>query len=181
MSVTANWFLDGGFESLPGVDDASWELIWESGHDVILYADPNSLPYSASPLSSCGTDPDRALFQIAARDWQFPDAVVAELRASIENIRAAWPSVEVVELIPIVGGPGGEPCDDATHPDKGVLASMMYPVMTAAIDEVIDGSGVVAGPDLELTDCALFRDGTGHLTPSGSREVASALATYYGS
>jgi hypothetical protein len=179
MSVTANWFIDGGFESLPGIDDSRWELIWESGHDLVAYADPNALPYSAASLSPCGTDPDRVLFQIAARDWQFPDAVLDELRSSVENIRAAWPSVQVVELIPIVGGPGGRPCGDPTHPDKGVLASMMYPVMNEAIARVANGDGVVAGPPLELSDCLLFRDGAGHLTPRASREVASTVASFY--
>jgi hypothetical protein len=180
MSVTANWFLDGAFETLPGIEDPRWELIWASGHDMILYADPNSLPYSQTPLSPCAVDPDRVLFQIAARDWQSPDAVLAELRSSIDNIRATWPSANVIELIPIVGGPGGGPCFDPVRPDKGVLASMMYPVMTAAIAEVAGGD-VVAGPALELEDCAQYRDGTGHLTIDGSSYIASILAERYGS
>jgi hypothetical protein len=181
MSVTANWFIDGEFETLPGIDDARWELIWESGHDLILYADPDALPYSGTPISPCGLDPDRVLFQIAARDWQDPDAVLTELRASIDNIRAAWPSVDTVELIPIVGGPGSGPCYDPDVPDKGVLASFMNPPMVDAIAEIADGTDVIAGPNLLLADCAQFRDGTGHLTPEGSAFVAAALAEHYGS
>jgi hypothetical protein len=181
MSVTANWFLDGGFETLPGIEDARWELIWESGHDLELYADPNALPYSGAPISACGLDPDRVLFQIAARDWQAPDAVLADLRASLDNIRATWPSVEAVELIPIVGGPGSEACYDPDVPDKGVLASFMNPPMVDAIAEVADGTDVIAGPNLLLADCAQFRDGTGHLTIEGSAFVAAELAEHYGS
>jgi hypothetical protein len=181
MSVTANWFIDGEFETLPGIDDAKWELIWESGHDLMLFADPAALPYSGTPISPCGTDPDRVLFQIAARDWEASDAVLTELRASIDNIRAAWPSVETIELIPIVGGPGSGPCYDPDVPDKGVLASFMNPAMVEAIAEVANGADVVAGPDLLLADCAQFRDGSGHLTIEGSLLVAAALAEHYGS
>jgi hypothetical protein len=181
MSVTANWFLDGGFEALPGIEDARWELIWESGYDVVLYADPAGLPYSTTPLSPCGEEPDRAVFQVAARDWQTPDTVVAELRATIANIRATWPTVGVIELIPIVGGPGSGPCSDPDVPDKGVLASYMNPPVVGAIAEIANGTDVVAGPDLLVADCSQFRDGTGHLTIEGSSLVASVLAHHFGS
>lgn len=178
MSVTANWFIDGAFESLPGIEDDRWELIWESGYDVALYADPNGLAYSAAPLSACGAEPDRVLFQVAALDWHSPDTVVTELAATIENIRATWPSVRVIELIPIVGGPDGGPCLDPDRPDKGVVASFMYPIVTTAIASVAGGD-VVAGPDLELEDCAQYRDGSGHLTIDGSAYVASVLAEHF--
>jgi hypothetical protein len=181
MSVTANWFLDGDFESLPGIDDAGWELIWESRHDVGLYADPGARPYSDAPASPCGEDPDRVLFQIAAFDWRSPGAVIAELGASIDNIRAAWPTVRVIELIPIVGGPGGGPCPDPVRPDRDVDASFMNPPVVEAIDDVANGADVVAGPDLLLADCSQFSDGKGHLTPEGSRHIASVLAEHYGS
>jgi hypothetical protein len=107
--------------------------------------------------------------------------VIAELRSSIDNIRAAWPTVELIELIPIVGGPGGEPCSDPDAPDKGVQASFMYPAMVSAIAAVENGTDVVAGPDLRVTDCDLFRDGAGHLTQEGSTRVAEQLAEHYGS
>jgi hypothetical protein len=181
MSVTANWFLDGGFESLPGIDDAGWELIWESRHDVGLYADPGARPYSDAPASPCGEDPDRVLFQIAAFDWRSPGAVIAELGASIDNIRAVWPTVRVIELIPIVGGPGSGPCHDPDVPDKGVQASFMNPAMVDAITEVANGADIVAGPDLLVADCAQFRDGPGHLTTEGASYIASVLAKHYGS
>ncbi len=180
MSVTANWFLDGAFESRPGILDARWELIWESGYDVGLFADPNGLPYTDAPLSPCADPPDRVLFQIAAFDWQDPVSVEAELRSSIDNIRATWPTLRTIELIPIVGGPGGRPCDDPRAPDKGILASYMNPPVVDAIAAVTTGD-VVAGPDLLVADCSQFRDGTGHLTIDGSSYVASVLADHYGS
>jgi hypothetical protein len=181
FSVTANWFLDGGFESLPGIDDARWELIWESGHDVMLFAEPGALPYGAQPLSPCAEEPDRVLFQVAARDWQVPDAVTQELQRSVDNIRATWPSVEVIELIPIVGGPGGGQCPDPRVPNKGVQAALMNPPVVEAIARVANGTDVVAGPDLLVADCAQFRDGPGHLSPDGSAYIAGVLAEHYGS
>jgi hypothetical protein len=180
MSVTYDWFIEGGFEVQPGIEDAGWELAWESGHDVAMFADPGAVPYTMVPLSSCGREPDRVVFQIAARDFASPDAVVAELRSSIDNIRAAWPTVDLIELIPIVGGPGGEPCSDPDVPDKGVHATIMYPAMVSAIAAVENGVDVVAGPDLRVADCALFRDGAGHLTVEGSALVAAELAEHYG-
>src|SRR3990172_5388812 len=76
--------------------------------------------------------PDRVLFQIAARDWQSPDAVLAELRSSIDNIRATWPSVNIIDLIPIVGGAGGGARFDPIRPPTGGRASLMYPGRSGA-------------------------------------------------
>jgi hypothetical protein len=102
------------------------------------------------------------------------------LRTSIANIRATWPSLEVVELIPIVGGPEGQPCEATTQPGRIVDASLMNPVMNAAIAQVVDGDDVRAGPDLQLAECSLYQDGLGHLTTEGSRFIASILAEHYG-
>lgn len=182
MSVTRDWFELGAFESLPGVEDARWELIWASGHDLLLFADPSAEPYALAPISPCAEEPDRVLFQIAAVDWTAP-GLADQLRASIENIRATWPTVEVVEVVPIVGGPSGAPCRSDEAKD-GVLptvaASLMNPVMNEVIAEVADGSGVRAGPNLLLGDCAQYRDATGHLAPDGAALVAARLAEYYG-
>ena len=180
FSVTANWYLDGAFESQPGIDDARWELIWASGYDVARFADPTAPPYSQAPISPCAVEPDRVLYQVAALRWDAPDAVAAALEQTIENIRAAWPSVEVIELIPIVGGPGGTACGDPDRPDKGVVASHMNPPVVEAIAGVADGTDVRAGPDLLLQACAQYRDGPGHLTPDGSAFIASTLADHYG-
>lgn len=182
FSVTRQWYEEGTFESQPGIDDASWELIFEGGGDVSVWSNPAAQPYLSSPISECVSPPDRALFQVAARGWRVRPAeeTVSELETVIANIRAAWPTVEVIELIPIVGGPGGQPCEAATQPGRTVDASAMNPVMNTVIAEVADGRDVRAGPDLQLADCSQYADGIGHITPEGSRIIASVLAEHYG-
>ena len=182
FSVTRNWFEDGAFETLPGIEDSEWELIYEAGYDVWLYADPSGTPYSLPAVSPCDDEPDRVVFQVAARGWQHRsnDELLAAIRSTIANIQATWPTVEVVELIPIVGGPDAAPCEAASQPGRPVDASLMNPAMTAAISQVVDGGAVVAGPDPLLADCSQYADGLGHISVDGSRHVASVLADHYG-
>lgn len=182
FSVTMNWFEGGGFEARPEISDDEWELIAEGGHDVWIWADPGIPAYARAPSSPCGREPDRVLFQVAARGWRSRSAedVAAALRTSIENIRATWPSATTIELIPVVGGPGAQPCELASFGGRTVDASGMNPAMTAVISGVADGERVVAGPDLLLADCGQYLDGMGHLTPDGSRYIASVLAEHYG-
>ncbi len=181
FSVTRQWYEEGAFESQPGIDDASWELIFEGGGDISVWSNPGAQPYARTPLSECVRPPDRAIFQVAARRWrnQPTEETVSELKTVIANIRAAWPTVEVVELIPIVGGPGGQPCEAASQPGRTVDASAMNPAMNAVITEVADGRDVRQGPDLELADCSQYADGIGHITLEGSRYIASVLAEHY--
>jgi hypothetical protein len=181
FSVTRNWFEDGAFETQPGIEDEAWELIAEGGHDVWIWADPGTPAFARAPASPCGREPDRVLFQVAARGWRGrpPEDVAAALQASIDNIRTTWPSVETIELIPIVGGPGGQPCELASFGGRTVDASGMNPAMNAVIAQVADGERVVAGPDLLLADCSQYLDGMGHLTKEGSRAIASDLAEHY--
>ncbi len=181
FSVTEDWFRGGGFEQEQGIRDKAWELLAPSGHDVELWADPSEPGFSEPLFSPCDRDPDRILFQVAAKDWRtLPQAqVVADLEASIANMRARWPTVRVVELIPIVGGPDAQPCPYPTSIGGIVDASGMNPVMKDIIAEVADGSDVVAGPDPLLAACAQYRDDRGHLTDDGSRYVASELAQHY--
>ena len=182
FSVTADWYRGGAFERQPGINDTEWEVIALGGHDVDTWADPTIRGYTRPPSSPCGKEPDRILFQLAAKQWraQSTDEIVAAVRTSIGNIRAVWPTAEVVELIPIVGGPGAAPCPFASR--AGVVdASEMSPVMSAVILDVANGQDIVAGPDLLLADCSQYRDVRGHLTRDGSLHIASVLAQYYGS
>jgi hypothetical protein len=180
FSVTTNWFRDGAFEQQPGIDDASWEVLAHGGHDVWLWSDPNLHAYSVPPDSLCGREPDRIVFQVAAErsTEESLDDVVGALRMSIANFQARWPTANVVVLIPIVGGPDGQPCPADTR-GGAVGASVMNPLMNDVIAEVADGAEVVAGPDLLLEDCSQYADGKGHLTEEGSRYIASALAEHF--
>jgi hypothetical protein len=181
FSVTEDWFRGGEFERQQGIRNGAWELLAPSGHDIELWANPSEPGFSEPIFSPCGRDPDRILFQVAAKDWRTlgPNQVVADLEASIANMRAHWPTASVVELIPIVGGPAAQPCPFPAAPGGIVDASGMNPMMKTAITEVADGSDVVVGPDPLLADCAQYRDDRGHLTEDGSRFIALELAHHY--
>lgn len=180
FSVTENWFRGGAFEQQPGIDDGEWEVLALGGHDVWLWSDPDLRAFSRPPDSPCGREPDRIVYQVAAKGWRSRSRqdVVTALTASIANIRGHWPSAGVVELIPIVGGPGGQPCPADTR-GGAVDASEMNPLMNDVIAEVADGADVIAGPDLLLADCSQYLDGRGHLTEEGSLSIALALAEHY--
>jgi len=183
FSVTVNWFEEGAFESIPTIQDSQWELLAEGGADVSVWSDPNLRAYARPPVSACGQPPDRVVFQVAALGWRSRpvEDVVAALQASIANIRATWPSAEVIELIPIVGGPDAQPCVVPSQSGtRTVDASGMNPAMTAIIAQVANGQDVVAGPDLLLADCMQYLDGMGHLTQEGSEYIASVVAAHYG-
>jgi hypothetical protein len=183
FSVTSNWYRDGEFEQQPGIDDAAWEVIALGGHDVWVWSDPTTRAFSKPPLSPCGSEPDRIVYQVAAKGWRdrSEGEIAAALQRSIENIRARWPTAHVVELIPIVGGPDERPCPASSTRGGVVDASEMNPLMSELIAHVADGDDVIAGPDLLLADCSQYVDGRGHLTEDGSRYIASVLARHFAS
>jgi hypothetical protein len=183
LSQTQNWFEGGAFEALPTIRDEQWEILAEAGADVSVWSDPNARAYSEAPTSACDRPPDRVVFQVVAAGWRSRpvEDQVGDLQASIANIRATWPSVEVIELIPVVGGPDALPCEIPTQVGaRTVDASGMNPAMTALIAQVANGQDVLAGPDLLLADCRQYLDGLGHLTQEGSEYIASVIAAYYG-
>lgn len=183
FSVTENWFEGGAFESIPTIRDSQWELLAEGGADVSVWSNPSTPAYSRPPVSACGEPPDRVVFQVAALGWRSRpvEDVIAAIDASIANIRATWPTVEVVELIPIVGGPDAQPCEIPSQAGTRIVdASGMNPAMTAVIGQVANGRDVLAGPDLLLADCTQYLDGMGHLTQEGSEYIASVVAAHYG-
>jgi hypothetical protein len=183
FSVTANWYRDGAFEQQPGIQDDAWEVIALGGHDVWVWADPTNPAFAKPPESPCPGEPNRIVYQVAAKGWRnFAEGeIAAALEHSIDNIREHWPTAEVVELIPVVGGPGGQPCPTSSTRGGAVDASEMNPLMNELIAHVADGRNVVAGPDLDLADCSQYGDGRGHLTEDGSRYIASVLARYFAS
>jgi hypothetical protein len=183
FSVTENWFEGGAFESIPTIQDSQWELLAEGGADVSVWSNPSMPAYSRPPASACGEQPDRVVFQVAALGWRIRplEDIVGDIRASIDNIRARWPTVRLVELVPIVGGPDAQQCVLPSQAGSRIVdASGMNPVMTTAIAQVANGRDVVAGPDLLLADCTQYLDGMGHLTQEGSQYIASVVAAHYG-
>jgi len=179
MSQTRNWFEEGGFESQAGIDPAEWELTPVGGADINQWMDPTFIGFTATPRSaSCGGTPTRVLFHAAYLGFeQASDALIADgLSTVVANIRAAWPSVARVDLVPIVGGPDHSLCQ---IDGRTVDATRMHPRIDTAIAAVADGVGVLDGVDLLVSSCADYADGLGHLLPSGSAFVAQTVATSY--
>jgi hypothetical protein len=177
MSQTRNWFEEGGFESQAGIDPAEWELTSVGGADINQWMDPSFIGFTATPRSaSCGGTPTRVLFHAAYLGFeQASDALIADgLSTVVANIRATWPSVARVALVPIVGGPDHSLCQ---IDGRTVDATRMHPRIDTAIAAVADGVGVLDGADLLVSSCADYADGLGHLLPSGSAFVAQTVAS----
>lgn len=175
FSQTRNWYEDGGFESLPGVDPVAWDLVAVGGADLHDWASPSFVGYAASP---CNDAPTRAVYQLAYLGFrQTSDAtILAALNATLVNIRATWPSVVEVDLIPIVGGPNHGVCSIGR---RKVDATLMHPRMDMAVASGTNELDVLAGPDLLVAACSDYADGMGHLLPSGSVFVAGQVAAFY--
>jgi hypothetical protein len=178
-SVTKDWW-SAGFEQRPGVDAPDWEGVFVFGEMLPVWADP-AFPGWIGDVKggiqseACGGDPAGLVIQIA--DLGFEEKSDGEmldlLRRVIDNARAHYPSLERIDLVPIVGGPEHEEC-------PGVLATRMHPRMDAIIASAVDGELVFAGPDLVADSCADFRDATGHLSSDGAAHAADAMAAAYG-
>lgn len=179
MSQTRDWFEGGSFETQPGIDPTAWELTFVGGADINEWIDPRFSGYTATPSSaSCGGTPTRAIFHAAYLGYgRASDAqIAAGLATVVANIRAAWPSVARVDLVPVVGGPGHSICQLS---GRTVDATRMHPRIDTAIASVANGVDVTDGPDLLVGACADYQDGMGHLLPTGSAFVAAAMAQAY--
>lgn len=173
------WYTDGGFERLEGIDDGAWQLRWRSGAGVTQWLDPSFNGWDERRLSSpCTTGPvDRVVFHITDR-IRGVDQWVASLEALVAALRDRFPDAERIDLVPIVGGPGGAVCPSPNG--QGLVhASEVHPVIDEAIARVADGSSVVAGPSPELSDCAQYRDKPGHFTSEAAVEVAEQFRDFY--
>lgn len=180
FSQTRQWYWYGGFERF--VDEARWELFAHHGAGIRQWADPTSRMWTQSDLDSpClegSGSPDRVLLTIS--DDQYVDDVsiwVTYIRSAVDTIRAMYPSVRQIVLQPVVGGPGGEPCE---HGGITVRATFNQPFVRRAIAQVTGGS-IVAGASPQVRTCDDYQDSAGHLEGDAREPIGQALGEFYAS
>lgn len=172
------WFVTGGvFESI--VENARWELLWNSGAGVDRWQAPNYAGWSRpliSPCSNADPDaPDRIILSISGPYGEDVDAWVQAIEGTVVQIRTRYPSVRRIVLQPVVGGPQHQTC---TRNGTDVRASWQHAHIDQAIARVA-GADIQAGASPEVQVCSDYRDELGHLTVSAAEAVARWLAAYY--
>ncbi len=174
------WFRSG-FETAPGIVNGEWQLRWDTGKGIDLIADPDNVIWEKRVESACSAGPvDRVVVQISHSGIAFPtvDDFVRDIGAAIATIRGKHPSVERIDLMPVIGGPGHALCDS---PDGSgfVRATVNHPVVDQAIARLVGGD-VGASLSPEVDDCSWYRDKPGHLYQFGSDAIALEVADFYG-
>jgi hypothetical protein len=189
-SQTTSWYSDpSGFRSVTALDQSRYELLWNSGGAVHLWADPAYAGWSNGISFGCAqssTAPDRVVMDVT-EDFYLDDpanggvaGVVTDIRNVIATIRRKYGSVRQIYLQPVVGGPGGSTCTVGGVP---VRASVNHPFIDQAIDQVVaGGSGgfdVRRGADPTVSSCADYSDYIGHLSDTSTvgRYIGSWYAT----
>jgi hypothetical protein len=178
FSQTAQWYLDApDFEDVVGSD--AWQLLWQSGAAIDLWADPNFSGWSAPIESACadGSDaPDRVVLTISKQVFEDDVAVwTRDILAAVDTVGDKYPGVERIVLQPVVGGPGHQTC---THNGDPVRASVNHPVIDAAISEAVGGD-VVAGFSPEVRTCDDYQDAIGHLGREARGPIGRTIAEFY--
>lgn len=212
FSQTADWFMapvfrgflpnpvqspEAGaiFESI--VDGDKWQLQWTNGAGVDVYANPNAAAWNSPIISACEKNsdrPERLVYMISGPHGLNIAGWVADIEIALNNIRAKFPSVEVIALQPVVGAPVGDPDDSCPSPlplppplDDGtgrVRASWQATPILEAV-EIVAGNhpDVVAGATTRVRSCGHFVDGIGHLSNgqmlSGAATVAVDTGLFY--
>ncbi|MCI0366446.1 MAG: hypothetical protein L0219_21495, partial [Phycisphaerales bacterium] len=175
FSQTNQWYT-AGFES--AVDNSRWQLLWNGGASINLWADPNYEGWSRSLVSPCGQgqgSPDRVLLTISGDFQNDPNWWAQQINAVIAVIRSKYPRVRQIILQPVVGGPNNGQC---LFNGQVVRASSNHPVIDAAIALVAGGS-VMAGLSPEVRSCADYSDATGHLTPAATGPIGASIGQFY--
>lgn len=178
FSQTDQWYEGGSFESYVTGDD--WELYWHEGGRIDEWSRSSAIWSTGILFSACAhRPPDRVVFNVAPRKDQQADltSMVADLTKVVAMIHQELPSVTTIVLQPLVGGPAEGICHDASG--AVVNASYIHPFAEEAIAQVVDGSGILQGPDPHVGNCDMFADSTGHLTAAGSDYVARVEGAYW--
>src|SRR3954451_16713779 len=152
---------------------------WGSG------ADPGGMP--VSPCTQSASAPDRVILDITHNEYLTSARTNGDPVGYMENIisgfiaqaRAHYPSVRSIVLQPVVGGPNHTTCPMSSAPEQGgVRASYNPPHIHAAIVRLVGGN-VTMGYDSTVRTCADYNDWEGHLVPSASQPIGSAIGTFY--
>ncbi len=178
LTATSEWYL-AGFEDR--VDDARWQLKWQSSSYVDLWADPAGAPWSAeivSPCASGSTSPNRIVFTILSWDVM-PQAEWEELIASaLSTFAAKYPAVTRFDLMTIVRGPSNQVCGAPTNGETVQIPAELDAAIAAVAAE--SPELVYVAPKFEAPDCTAFADGTGpHLVEPGASAIATEIGDYF--
>jgi hypothetical protein len=177
FSQTKDWYIEGDFESI--VPNGEWELLWEGSSAIQLWADPGYTGWLNQPFSGCTTgEPDRLILTITG-EGRPVDEWVAEIGAAAATARSKFPTVELVLLQPVVGGPNNSVCENN---GATVRASTNHPVIDQAIAQIVAANPtgpIRAGFSPEVRTCADYGDALGHLVDSANGPVAASIANFY--
>ncbi|MDX2022587.1 MAG: hypothetical protein SF187_20285 [Deltaproteobacteria bacterium] len=189
MSITAQWsLLPGTFERL--VEDGAWQMLIRTGRGVGAWADPNFDGWSLALQSPCARNsagPDRVLFELLSaegfRGETDPAVIEAQIKAMLVTLKMKLPSVKVVILQPVIGGPQGKPC---ARGDGFVMASIVHPAAVEAIQRVVqaDRTGSLYMsfvPTVRTCDDYIVETGNpGHLVREARPAIAEMMAGVLG-
>jgi hypothetical protein len=164
-----------------------YQLLWNGGGAVRLWADPNYGGWSQPIYSRCasGTNaPDRVVMDIT-EDFFINDPanggvarVADDIRNVVATIRSKVPSARAIYLQPIVGGPGGAVCNFNGDPNDPVRASSNQPYIIQAISQVVGGT-VLTGPQPTVRTCADYADSIGHLQQAAQVPIGQSIGSFY--
>ena len=183
FSQTSNWY---GAEDMPlfeahqDIDGDRWQLLWHAGAGVENWATPKYEgwdPQITPLVSACATSsdaPDRVVLTISSNVYDTLSPTTewaAEIDKAVAEIRTKIPTATDIILQPVVGGTADNPCP--------TRASENHPIIAAAIELVVDGETILAGPEPMVLSCTEFSDDKGHLTPATRQANALRIAGCY--
>jgi len=201
--VAPNYTLN--FEKIVGND--TWQLLWDSGHGVDQWQNPNAEgwskwrnrehPFFDSACTVNSATPDRIIFSISAGYGSDEDAWRRNIEAAITTIIGQIPSVKQLVLQPVVGGPNHETCPCTPQMENTITGCSYGPNVRASwqhthIDNAIaillqdvrsgainPGREIISGYSPEVRSCNDYLDGIGHLTTDGADAVGKSIGQYY--
>jgi hypothetical protein len=196
--LSMEWW-NAGFQD--GVDGDKWQLKWHHHGHITEWAKPDS-PFWAdtgdpnndaqgSPIQSACTmnsnAPDRIVF--LAISWKLTNKAdwVTNLKASVANIKAKYPSAKRVDIMTMIRCPNNMKCNpnqDYLAPDSDTNAGkqdcQVPDFADQAIAEVIaqDPGYLALGPQFEMTMCNPSHDGA-HMSGTDNGIAADKIAAFY--
>lgn len=179
FSQTRQWFTGGNgqFEAVAGDDE--WQLLWRSGAEIQLWANPDFSGWSEPLVSPCtvGSDsPDRVVLTISGSETPDAGQWAQWIGDALATIEIKIPAAEQIVLQPVVGGPMHALC-----PLQGggwIRASVNHPYIDQAIGMVVGGK-VVTGASPEVASCADYQQDIGHLVADAEGTVGAAIGGFY--
>ena len=193
FSQTLMWHETPEFQQ--HIDDARWQMRFQAGGDVDVWADPTSdgwsppvatqclgsgSPVLCSPCAQGSSSPDRVILTITSHTYDSSVPTWAQrIRAAIATIRLQHPQARQIVLQSVVGGPGGAVCPTSAN-RQGIRATFNHPYIDQAIAAVVpDSPDLVAGISPVVGTCAQFTDDLGHLAAAGRAFVGQEIGQYY--